>query len=102
MDGLLLFTATKKTHIRKQEYVLKALLQNGLKISLKKDQLFRKELQYMWNTIFIKERRVCIKLLRSSLEGIQNVKPQPIIKGHRSFATMVNFFSFFAQNYKND
>ena len=35
--------------------LLKVLLKNGFKISPKKCQLFRKELQYMGNTIFIKE-----------------------------------------------
>ena len=30
-------------------------------MSPKKCQPFRKELQYMGNTIFIKDRRVCIK-----------------------------------------
>ena len=54
MDDLLLFTQMKKSHIAKLEDLLKALLKNGLKISPKKYQLFRKELQYMGNTIFIR------------------------------------------------
>ena len=65
MDDLLLFTHSKKMHMDKLEDLLKALRKNGLKISPKKCQLFRKELQYMGNTIFIKERRVCVKPLRS-------------------------------------
>ena len=60
MDDLLLFTPLKKSHIAKLEDLLKVLLKNELKISLKKCQLFRTELQYMGNTIFIKDRRVCI------------------------------------------
>ena len=56
MDDLLLFTPPKKSHIAKLEDLLKALLKNGLKISPKNCQLFRKELQYMGNTIFIKDR----------------------------------------------
>ena len=67
MDDLLLFTPSKKSHIAKLEDLLKALLTNGLKISPKKCQLFRTELQYMENTIFIKDRRLCIKPLRSRL-----------------------------------
>ena len=63
MDDLLLFTPMKKSHIAKLEDLLKALLKNGLKISPKKCQLFRKELQYMGNTLFIKDRRVCVKPL---------------------------------------
>ena len=65
MDDLLLFTPSKKVHMDKLEDLLKALRKNGLKISPKKCQLFRIELQYMGNTIFIKERRVCIKPLHS-------------------------------------
>ena len=66
-----------------------------MKISPKKCQLFRTELQYMGNTIFIKERRVCVKPLRSRLEAIQNLKPPTTQKGCRSFAGVVNFVSIF-------
>ena len=65
MDDLLLFTPSKIVYIAKLEDLLKALRKNGLKISPKKCQLFRTELQYMGNTIFIKDRRVCVKLLHS-------------------------------------
>ena len=47
MDDLLLFTLSKKAHMDKLEDLLKALRKNGLKISPKKCQLFRTELQYM-------------------------------------------------------
>ena len=57
MDDLLLFTPSMKSHIAKLEDLLKALLKNGLKISQKKYRLFRTELQYMGNTIFIRDRR---------------------------------------------
>ena len=74
MDNLLLFTPSKKVQMAKLEDLLKALLKNGLKISPRKCQLFETELQYMGNTIFIKDRKVCIKPLRSRLEGIQKLK----------------------------
>ena len=64
MDDLLLLSPSKGSHIAKLEELLKALLQNGLKISTKECILFRTELQYMGNTIFIKDRRVYIKPLR--------------------------------------
>ena len=70
MDDLLLFTPSKKAHITNSEDLLKALLTNGLKISPKKCQLFKMELQYMGNIIFIKDRKVCVKLLRSRFEEI--------------------------------
>ena len=65
MDDLLLFTPSKKAIIAKLEDLLKALRKNALKTSPKKCQLFRTELQYMGNTIFIKEKRVCVKPLHS-------------------------------------
>ena len=91
MDNLLLFTPNKQPHFEKMQ----ALCKNGLKLSPKKYQLFRTELQYMGNTIFIKERRVCVKPLRSRLEAIQNLKPPTTQKGCRSFAGVMNFVSIF-------
>ena len=95
MDDLLLFTPSKKAHMDKLGDLLKALGKNGLKISPKKCQLFRTELQYMGNIIFIKERRVCMKPLCSRLETIQKVKAPTTAKQCKSFAGMVNFVSIF-------
>ena len=64
----------------KLEDLLKALVKNRLKISPKKCQLFKKELQYMRNTIFIK-MGVYVKPLRSRIEAIQKLKPPPTVKG---------------------
>ena len=65
MDDLLLFTPTKSSHFEKLEDLLKAFHKNGLKISSKKCQLFKTDLQYVGNTIFIKNKRVCVRPLRS-------------------------------------
>ena len=77
MDALLLFTPSKGSHMNKLEDLLKALLKNGLKISPKKCQLFRTNLQYMGNEIFIQNKKVCVQPLRNRLEAIQNYNPQP-------------------------
>ena len=95
MDDLLLFTPTKASHFEKLEDLLKALCKNGLKISPKKCQLFKTDLQYMGNTIFIRNKRVCVRPLRSQIEAIQKLEPPTMIKGCRSFAGMVNFVSLF-------
>ena len=95
MDVLLLFTPSKQSHFEKLEYLLKALCRHGLKIPPKKCQLFKTELQYMGNTIFIKDKWVHVKPLRSRLEAIQGLKPPVIPKECRSFAGMVNFVSMF-------
>ena len=73
MDDLLLFTPSKQSHMKKLGDLFKALLKNGLKKSLKKCQLFRKESQYMGNTIFIQEKRVCVRPPHSRLEAIQKL-----------------------------
>ena len=61
MDYLLLFTPTKESHFAKLEDLLRALCKNRIKISPEKCQLFKTELQYIGNTIFIKDRIVCVK-----------------------------------------
>ena len=66
------------SHIDKLEDLLKALLKNGLKISPKKCQLFRTNLQYMGNEIFIQNKRVYVKPLRSRVEASQKLQPPPL------------------------
>ena len=85
----------------KLEDLLKVLLKNGLKISPKKYQLFRTNLQYMGNEIFIQNKRVCVQPMRSRLEAIQRLQLPTRVKGHRSFAGMVNFLSMFCPELRN-
>ena len=49
----------------------------------------------MGNTIFIKDRKVCVKPLRSRLEAIQKLKLPTTPKGCQIFTGMVNFLSMF-------
>ena len=65
-----------------------------MKISPKKCQLFRSNLNYMGNEIFIQNKRVCVKPL-SKLEAVQKLQPPTTVKGCRSFAGMINFLSMF-------
>ena len=85
MDDHILFIPSKESHINKLEDLLNALLKNGLKISPKKCQLFKTSLQYMGNEIFIDNKRVCVKPLKSRLEGIQKLQPSKMPDGCRSF-----------------
>ena len=57
------------------EDLLKELLKNGLKISLRKFQLFKTELQYLGNVTFIKDRKVCVRPLRNRVDAILKLKP---------------------------
>ena len=101
MDDLLLFTPSKEVHMAKLEDLLKALLKNGLKISPRKCQLFKTELQYMGNIIFIKDGKISVKPLRSKLEARQKLKPPTMPKGCQSFVGMVNFLSMFCPELQN-
>ena len=47
----------------------------------------------MGNEIFIENKKVCVKPLRSRLEAIQKLQPPKTPKGCRSFAGVVNFLS---------
>ena len=49
----------------------------------------------MGNTVSIKERRVCVKPLRSSLETIQKLISFTTTKSCRGFADIVGFLSIF-------
>ena len=95
MDDLLLFTPSKKSHMNKLEDLLRALLKNGLKISPKRSQLFRTNLQYMGNEIFIQNKKVCVQPLRSRLEAIHKLQPPTTVTGCRCYVGMVNFLSIF-------
>ena len=55
----------------------------------------------MGNTIFIQEKRVCVRLLCSRLDVIQRLKPPTTDKGCRGFAGMVNFLSIFCLDLQN-
>ena len=45
----------------------------------------------MGNVIFIKDRKVCVKPLKSRLEATQNLHPPTTAKGCKGFMGMVNF-----------
>ena len=74
------FHTFKESSYIKVRRLMKALLKNGLKISPKKCQLFKRELQYMGNVIYRRDRKVCVKLLRSRLEAIQKLKLPTTLK----------------------
>ena len=94
MDDLLLFTPSEGSHVDKLEDLLKALLKNDLKISPKKCQLFRTNLQYMGNEILIQNKRVCATL-EKQIGSHTKLQPPSTVLGCRSFVGMVNFLSMF-------
>ena len=55
----------------------------------------------MGNEIFIENKKVCMKPLRSRLEAIQRLQPPKTPKGCRSFAGVVNFLGMFFPELQN-
>ena len=69
MDDLLLFMPNKQTHFEKLIDLLQVLCKNRLKISPKKCQLFRAELQYMGNTNFYKRTKSVCETIEKQVRG---------------------------------
>ena len=57
--------------------------------------VIKTELQYMGSVVLIKDRKVCVKPLRSRIEAIQKLNPPTMPKGCQSYAGMVNFLNMF-------
>ena len=89
MDDLLLFTPSKESQMNKLEDLLKALLNNGLKISLKKCQLFKTSLQYMGIEIFSSKQKSVCTTLKKQIGGNSKTTTPKTAKGCRRFAGMV-------------
>ena len=75
MDDLLLHS-TKVAHWKLLEQLFQSMCKNGLKLSLRKCQLFRTKLTYMGNEFVIKKRTMTITPLRSRTEAIGKI-PTP-------------------------
>ena len=78
----------------KLEDLLKALLKNGLKILLKKCQLFKTTTIHGEYHIYKRQKGVH-QTTKIRIEAILKLEPPKMPKGCRSFAGMVNFLSMF-------
>ena len=102
MDDLLLFTPNKQTHFEKFIDLLWALCKNGLKISPKKCQLFRTELQYMDNIIFIKEKKSTCETIEKQVGGYSKFEAPNNSKCLQKFCWCSELLqAYFAQSYRN-
>ena len=94
MDDCLIHS-DKKSHMHHLENFFKAIQFNGLKISPKKCQLFRKEIVYMGHTILVKDHGACITPLRSNIDPIMKLTEFKTPKDCKSFCGMVNFLAMY-------
>ena len=70
-----LFTPSESSHMAKLEDLLKGLFKEWIENIPKEMSIFKTNLNYVGNEIFIQNKRVCIKPLRSRLEEIPNYSP---------------------------
>ena len=101
MDDCLVHSK-EKDHMKHLEALFKALKSNGLKISPKKCQLFRKELVYMGHKMMIREGLPCITPLKSRIDAVIKLGQLKTPKNCKQFCGMVNFLSMFLKDLQKD
>ena len=94
MDDLLIHS-TKADHWKLLEQLLKSMCKNGLRLSLKKCQLFKTNLIYMGNEFTITKRTMTNTPLRSRTEAINKIPTPRTPKQCKSFCGVVNYLSLF-------
>ena len=97
MDDCLVHSK-KNEHLSHLIDLFKALIRNGLKISPKKCQLFRKKLVYMGHTLLIEDNMPKITPLKTRIDAIMKLDPPKIPKNCKQFCGMVNFLSVFLKD----
>ena len=94
MDDCLVHSK-KASHLHHLIDLFKAIIRNGLKISPKKCQLFRKKLVYMGHTLLIEDGIPKITPHKTRIDAIQKFDPPKTPKNCKQFCGMVNFLSIF-------
>ena len=94
----LLIHGLKGNHLNRLETLFKAMIKHGLKLSLKKCQLFMKHLVYMGNVFHIDGSTISITPLQSRVETIQKFQPPTNVKECKSFCGVVNYLSIFCRH----
>ena len=95
MDDLLLFSKDQNDHFAHVETILKALQENGLKISPSKAKLFRKEVVYMGHKMIIQHGKPAITPLRERTEAIRNLQLPDTKRKLKGFIGKVSYLSMY-------
>ena len=83
------------SHLERLEELFQALIKNGLKISPKKAQFFRKKIIYMGLEISYEHGRPTITPTKSRTEAIRKITRLESVQDVRSYCGMVNFLCMF-------
>ena len=96
MDDVCVFSKLN-THEEHLIDLFEALIHNGLKISPKKCQLYRKKLIYMGHYMLIENNIPCMTPLKTRLEAIEKLGPLKTAKNCKQFCGMVNYMSMYLE-----
>ena len=91
----LLVHSTKTEHWLLLEQLLQSMVKNGLRLSPKKCQFFRKNLVYMGNEFVISQKNIMVTPLRSRTEAIVKIPTPCTSRQCKSFCGVVNYLALF-------
>ena len=94
-DDILIFSKDGSQHLAAIESVLAALAKNGLKVSLKKCQFFRRSLQYMGHTIRTDGKHPSIVAEKSKIEAITKLPVPKTKRQLKGYIGMVAYLSMY-------
>ena len=97
MDDCLIHSSVA-SHFSEVEDLLKALQKNGLKVSPRKCQFFRKSLVYMGHNILINDKGPAITPVKTRIDSITKLNQPTTVTKCKSFCGMVNFLSFYLKD----
>ena len=97
MDDCLVHSKLRD-HWKEVASLLKALKDNGLKISPKKCQFFSEQCVYMGHTLLIKENRPCITPWKKRVDAVEKLNQPKTITDVRGLCGMVNFLGMYLED----
>lgn len=98
MDDLIIYSESVEDHFFHIREILSALEENGLKISPKKAQLFKRSLTYMGHVITIKNDKPHIHAMKDKCEAIRRLRVPKNSKEVKSFIGAVNYLAMYLPN----
>jgi uncharacterized short protein YbdD (DUF466 family) len=98
-DDIILFSPDKATHKQHLISVLRAITENGLKVSPKKCKLFRNDVTYMGHRVTVNQQgQPCIQPMHDKCSAITNLPRPKTPKQVRRLVGAVNYVASFFPN----
>ena len=95
MDDLILYSKNTESHYQHIETILKALQDNGLKISPSKAKLFQHKVVYMGHEIMVSKNQRGIRALRDRTEAIRKLPVPKTKRQLKGFIGKVSYLSMY-------